>query len=69
MTTARNPALHVVQVKRSRWWWPVGYFEVLLGARIAFLLDDGSPACGTLEGVRESEEWIELSLSDVGPED
>lgn len=69
MTAQPQPAPRVVTVERARWNWRPGYFDVLVGARIAFLGDDGRPLAGYLEAVRETNETIELTLADVGPED
>lgn len=69
LTAERAPAQRVVTVERARWNWREGYFDVLVGLRIAFLQDDGSPASGILEAVRETAGRIELTMSVIGPED
>lgn len=69
MTASRAPAPYVVTVERSRHNWPEGYFLNLVGVRITILDDRGRPARGRLEAVRETDKLIELTLSDLGPED
>jgi hypothetical protein len=68
VTAQRAPETRTVTVERARWNWAPHYFDALIGVRIAFLEDDGSPARGMLCAVSETDTEISLTLSEVGPE-
>lgn len=75
MRTGRGaPSVHVpdpdedlfeLRVNRAAHRWPVGYFQLLVGQRIAFQRE-GRTQSGILRRVEETSYVIDLWLSDLG---
>lgn len=57
--------LFELRVNRATHGWPVGYFDTLVGSRIAFQ-QEGQTRSGVLRRVRETSYVIDLWLSDLG---
>lgn len=68
MTAQPVTTPHVVTVPRTRFDWPMGYFEALVDARVAYMWD-GVGLYGTLVEARETADEITLTLVDPRVED
>ena len=63
MTATPATAPHVVTVQRSRFNWPMGYFDALVGARVAYMWGEVG-LYGTLVEAQETAGEITLTLVD-----